>query len=301
MAKDALFVGSKALGLRALEVLQRAIPGQVSGVVTVDDSSDKRSVLGDFRRYSEQKGLPLTVLTRPSALKEVVLASEPQYVLVVGWYWILPPSLLEIVPGGFWGIHASLLPKYRGNAPLVWAIIRGETQTGVTLFRFDERMDTGEIAGQEVIEIVQTDTIAEVLDKAETAMVNLVSQNAKCLLAGKAQCRPQDHELAIYVSLRRPEDGKINWQQSAIDIYNFIRAQTRPYPGAFTYLPDGKKLTIWRAELFPFPYYGVPGLVAQRYGAGTVVVCGDGAIVVNECELEGLGQSQALKWGWRLG
>lgn len=300
MAEGILFLGSKILGLRALEALQQVIPGQIVGVVTVNDTSDARSVFSEFENYCKQNALPFIGLNRPSDLQAVVSAYSPYCVLVVGWYWILSRALLEMTPGGFWGIHASLLPKYRGNAPLVWAIIRGETQTGVSLFRFDEGMDTGDIAAQEVIEIAPAETIAEVLSKVEAATIALVSQNAKDLVSGSIKVYPQNQHLATYVSLRRPEDGQIDWQQPAVTVYNFIRAQTRPYPGAFTFLPDGKKLTIWRAELFPFPYYGIPGLVAQHHGAGQVIICGDGAIVAIEYEIEGELQSKKLKWGLRL-
>src|SRR5207244_3974947 len=85
-----------------------------------------------------------------------------------------------------------------------------------------------------------------------------------------------------YVSLRRPEDGRIDWNRSAVEVCNFIRAQTRPYPGAFTHLPPSKLLRIWRATVFPYPYYGVPGLVGQKANNGVVVSCGDGAVVAEQ-------------------
>jgi methionyl-tRNA formyltransferase len=115
--------------------------------------------------------------------------------------------------------------------------------------------------------------------------------------------RKQDHELATYGSPRRPEDGRISWNQPASEIYNFIRAQTRPYPGAFTHLDEGRVLRIWQASIFPYPYYGVPGLVGQKHMDGFVVACGEGRITIQECQLEGgpLPVNSALKWGMRLG
>ena len=300
--RRALFLGSKRIGLKALQSLT-AIRGCVVGAVTIDDLPDDRSVLPEFRSYCEGVGLSLSVINTPSELSGLIQRYSPQFVLVVGWYWIIDADLLNSAPGGFVGVHASLLPKYRGHAPLVWAMLRGEEQTGVSLFYFDQGIDTGDIVDQISFPIGNHEMIADILLKAETATVELITNYARDLLSGTAPRRKQNHALATYGSLRRPEDGRINWNQSAKDLYNFVRAQTRPYPGAFTHLPDGKRVQIWRASLFPYPYYGIPGLVGQKHGDGVVVACGEGALVIQECEVEGntLDLHSALKWGARLG
>jgi methionyl-tRNA formyltransferase len=300
----ALFVGSKQLGLNALQAMVEAIPGRVAAAITLDDAADKRSVLPEFRAYCQSVDLPLSIIERPADLGGMVQQYAPHYVLVAGWYWIIKPGLLRTVPGGFLGLHQSLLPKYRGSAPLVWAALRGEEQTGVSLFYFDEGIDTGDIVDQVSFAMAPEETITEVLAKAESAAVELVTRYAGPLLSDTAPRRKQDHELATYGSPRRPEDGRISWHQSAGEVYNFIRAQTRPYPGAFTHLAEGKVLRIWQASLFPYPYYGVPGLVGQKHMDGFVVACGEGAITIQECELDGgasMPLGSALKWGMRLG
>jgi methionyl-tRNA formyltransferase len=210
--------------------------------------------------------------------------------LVAGWYWIIKPALLRTVPAGFLGLHQSLLPKYRGSAPLVWAALRGEEQTGVSLFYFDEGIDTGDIVDQVSFTVAPQETITDVLTKAESAAVELVTRYAG--------------PLATYGSPRRPEDGRICWNQSASEVHNFIRAQTRPYPGAFTHLAEEKVLRIWRASPFPYPYYGVPGLVGQKHMDGFVVACGEGAVTIQEWEFDGdasMPVNLGLKWGIRLG
>jgi methionyl-tRNA formyltransferase len=299
----ALFVGSKQLGLKALQAMIEAIPGSVAAAVTLDDSADSRSLLPEFRTYCQSVDIPLTILGGPGELAGTIQQFCPKYVLVAGWYWIIKPSLLRMVPGGFLGLHPSLLPKYRGSAPLVWAALRGEEQTGVSLFYFDEGIDTGDIVDQVSFPLAPQETITDVLAKAESAAVELVTRYAAPLLSGTAPRRKQDHELATYGSPRRPEDGRIRWNQSASEVYNFIRAQTRPYPGAFTHLDEGRVLRIWQASVFPYPYYGVPGLVGQKHMNGFVVACGEGAITVQECQLEGgsLPVDSGLKWGMRLG
>lgn len=281
-----MFVGSKQIGLRALQSLAAAIPRQISSVITFDDSKDTRSCVNEFKDYCLRSDLEFQILNRPGDLVHAVESYQPYSVLVVGWYWLLPPRLLSMVQGGFLGIHASLLPKYRGNAPLVWAVLRGETKTGVTLFYFDEGMDSGDIVGQFEIPIEACDTISDVLVKAENASAQLVERFALGLLEGIAPRLEQDHSRASYVSLRRPEDGWIDWKQPASDIYNFIRAQTHPYPGAFTWLPDGRVLRIWSGSIFPFPYYGIAGLVGNKYKDGVIVSCGEGAVIIRECQIE---------------
>ncbi len=299
--RRALFVGSKQLGLRSLQAMVRAIPDHVAGAVTLDDSSDTRSVLAEISAYCKSVDLPLSIISRPGDLDGVVHEHAPQYVLVAGWYSIIKPALLRSVPGGFLGLHPSLLPKYRGSAPLVWALLKGEEQTGVSLFYFDEGMDTGEIVDQKSFAIAPEDTIADVLAKAEVAALDLVNTYAGPLLSGTAPRSKQDHNLASYGSPRRPEDGRICWNQSAKEVYNFIRAQTRPYPGAFTHSAEGKILRIARASIFPHPYYGVPGLVGHKHLDGVVTACGDGALIIHEWEFEDAGGNGVLRWGTRLG
>ncbi|MCE7980646.1 MAG: methionyl-tRNA formyltransferase [Caldilinea sp. CFX5] len=293
-----LFLGSKQLGLSALKTLLQVAPQYICAVATFDDSFDARSVLSDFRAFTEAKALPLAIAKRPSELRNVIQLYTPSIVMVVGWYWIIPPDLLTKVPSGFVGVHASLLPKYRGNAPLVWALINGENRTGATMFYFDDGIDTGDIIAQVAFDITSHETIADLLVKAEAATINLIEQHAVNLVEGTAPRLRQNHTDASYGSLRRPEDGRIDWKQNAYRIYNFIRAQSRPYPGAYTYTPDGNVLRIWRASIFPYSFYGIPGLICQKYGDGTIIACGEGALVLQEYEAES--EDFLLKWGMKL-
>jgi methionyl-tRNA formyltransferase len=146
------------------------------------------------------------------------------------------------------GIHASLLPKYRGGAPLVWAIINGEKTTGVSLFYFDQGVDTGDVIAQKKIEISDTDDIRTVYEKATLAAVDVLRESLPLIREGQAPRIPQDHANATIFPQRKPEDGLIDWTRTPDEIRNFIRAQTRPYPGAFTVL-EGKKVTIWDADI----------------------------------------------------
>jgi methionyl-tRNA formyltransferase len=293
----ALFIGTKHLGLSAMAALRETLGDSLVGAVTFDDSADERSVLSDFRAFSAQHAVELAVITKPSQLLSHVRIFEPSAVFVLGWYWILSPELLASAPHGWVGLHASLLPKYRGNAPLVWAILRGETQTGMSLFYFDEGMDTGDVVAQQTFEIGHEDTIAEALAKVDRVSIALIRENASAVLNGSAKRTVQDHSQATYGAQRRPEDGRIDWTRSAGELYNFVRAQTRPYPGAFTSLSNNDQpIRIWRASVFPSPYYGTSGLIVQFVDSKPVVTCGEGAMILEDYD----SGDTALKWGMRL-
>lgn len=168
-------------------------------------------------------------------------------ILVMGWYFMVPAAIRNLAKKGAWGIHASLLPKYAGGAPLTWAIINGEEQTGITLFRLDAGVDTGDIIAQEKILIEPLDCIATVYEKATLASEHLILnalQNFQSLTE-----TPQDMSQRTVYPQRSPEDGLIDMNKSAQEIYNFIRAQSCPYPGAFLIGGDGKKIFIEKARL----------------------------------------------------
>ena len=148
---------------------------------------------------------------------------------------------------GAGGIHASLLPKYAGGAPLVWAMINGETQSGVTLFRLDSGVDDGDIIGQEAFEIGIDDTINEVYEKATKSSISLLMRTISQPIS-EVNYVPQERELIEIWPQRNHEDGEIDWNWDVQGIKNFIRAQSKPYPGAWTII-EGKKIIIWQADI----------------------------------------------------
>jgi methionyl-tRNA formyltransferase len=177
---------------------------------------------------------------------KTIMELKPDVILVMGWYYMVPKKIRELAKYGAWGIHASMLPDYAGGAPLVWAIINGEKETGITLFKLDDGVDDGDIIYQKRIEIAEEDSIKTVYEK--------VTNFSKIILLEALQnistisFTPQDKsKLKIYPQ-RKPEDGEINWDWDAKRIKNFIRAQTKPYPGAFTIIKN-KKVTIWDADI----------------------------------------------------
>ena len=270
-----LFIGSKRMGLECLRKVHELSPSSLVGVLTLDDRSDKRSVYDEFCHFAEANRYPLLVATNRSESERMVREICPDICLVVGWYWLIGKASLESVPRGFLGIHNSLLPRYRGAAPVVWAMINGESTVGFSLFSFTEGMDDGAIWGQRSVRVEPDDYIAEVLKEIQVEAISLLDELWMPILEDRVKPSPQDHSKATFSALRSPEDGQIDWNCPAHDVYNFIRAQSKPYPGAFTYLPNHGQLKVWRARPVDACFYGTPGQVAQNREDGVYVICGD--------------------------
>lgn len=284
-----LFLGSKPLGLRLMEELAALAGARLAAVATCDDSADPRGCLPAFRSAAAARGLPFEILG-PKDVSPWIERWHPYAVVVCGWYWKIAAPALQAVPGGFLGLHASLLPRYRGNAPLVWALLNGESEAGVSLFRMEEGMDTGDLLAQERFHLGPDETIANALAKAETASLAALRQALPALLAGRPLFHSQATEGASVFPKRTPADGRLDWSAADAALHNAIRAQTRPYPGAFAFLRD-RKMIIWssaRAEAA-----GDPGTILEAGPAGALVACGRGALRLTEIQFEGEGPAKA--------
>jgi methionyl-tRNA formyltransferase len=201
--------------------------------------------------------------------------------LALGWYYMVPSSIRRLFEKGSLAIHASLLPKYRGGAPIPWAIINGERATGVSLFHLERGVDTGDIVAQRPIDIADEDTCATIYGRASAASIEMLREILPMLARGEAPRYPQDESRATSYPQRSPEDGWIDWNRlSARQTFDWVRAQTRPYPGAYTYL-EGRRVTLWRVALRDESSGLPPGSVAAfPPDVGVVdVVCADGGLV----------------------
>ena len=198
--------------------------GEKFAVPVIEVNGNINSYYNDFKKYS------------------------PDVILVLGWYYMMPRAIREIPPMGCIGIHSSLLPMYAGGAPLVWAIIKGENETGITLFHLEEGVDTGDIIAQERFSIEYNDDISTVYRKATASSKKILLEYLPKIANGTAPRKHQDLSQRTVYPQRSPKDGEIDWTKSAEEIRDFIRAQTKPYPGAFTYIGN-KKVTVWKAEV----------------------------------------------------
>jgi methionyl-tRNA formyltransferase len=252
-----VFFGASTLGHRCCrDLLERG--QEVVGIVSMREEFEisyseqpvRNATYQSFEDLAEEFDVPLLYVER--RFEETHLdwlgALEPSFGLAIGWYYLIPRAVRELFPQEVAGIHASLLPQYRGGAPLVWALINGEHETGVSLFYLDEGADVGDIITQRTFPIAEKDTIANLLEKAQSASLEVLREALPLLSEQRAPRIVQDEARATTFPQRSPEDGEINWGWDSDVIERFIRAQTHPYPGAWTSI-GGKRVTIWSADV----------------------------------------------------
>jgi len=227
---------------------------------------------------------------------EAVAALAPMALFVVGWSQLLREPILSLAPAGVFGMHPTLLPRHRGRAPIPWAILSGLAVTGVTLFEIeDAAADSGAIVGQVEIALAPDETATTLFDRIAVAHVELIREFVPQILAGTAPRLPQDARRASSWQKRTPADGIIDWNTRASYLYDWVRAQTRPYPGAFTFLGDAR-VTVWGARPVDDMPAGPPGTVVAEDAEGPVVACGEGALLLSDLE-----STEPLVVGVRLG
>ncbi len=290
-----VFIGATRFGLRCLELVCMLPNCKVTGVVTAPQKftisyrpEGVTNVLyADFVSFALNHGLPYQVISqgmKDPALLRAVKSWKPEAFVVVGWYHMIPKAWREIAPA--YGLHASLLPNYSGGAPLVWAMINGESRTGITLFQMDDGVDTGPIIAQDEVAIHERDTIATLYARVEDAGLTLLKETLPQLALGLITPRPQPDRGRRVMPQRSPEDGLIDWKKDSQFIDRFVRAQTRPYPGAYTVL-TGTKVTIWTAYNVDYTIPSFPVGSIVHGSNGCLVQCGRGALRLDEIEIDG--------------
>jgi methionyl-tRNA formyltransferase len=272
---------------------------EIGAVYTHEDDPAEERWFPSVRELAGEKGLPVRTPDKLGEEEvEVVRELRPDLIFSFYYRFIIPPSLLELAPLGAFNIHGALLPRYRGRACVNWAVLRGETETGVTLHHMTERVDAGRIVDQEAVPIGPDDTAYEVFKKMIPAARTVLRRSLPAILAGAAQGRGQDESQAAYFGRRRPEDGLIVWSKPAGEIHNLVRAVTHPFPGAFTYADRAykegstgtslRKLFVWAAK--PLPERGAkeratPGLVLSS--CPPVVSAGSGVLRIERAQWSG--------------
>lgn len=213
-------------------------------------------------------------LARPEEVAALE-ALRPELILSCYYRSLLPPAVLALPRLGAFNIHGSLLPRYRGRAPVNWAVLHGETETGATLHVMTEQVDAGDIVDQQAVPIGADDIAADVQSRVRAAAVQVLGRQFEALCAGTAPRRPQDASCATTFGRRRPEDGAFDWTRPAAEIHNLVRAVSHPYPGATTTLA-GRPVTIWRTHNGGWSANGArPGEV-RVIDDRLYVACGDG-------------------------
>jgi len=271
-----VFIGSQPIGHDCLnEIIKLGI--DVKAVFTF--KPDKHEKWGkSVEEIALKQKFPLYFSEELTT--EKIQELNPELIVVIGYRKIFPQKILDIPKFGVVGIHASLLPNLRGQAPLNWAIILNHKKTGATLFKMDKSIDSGDIIEQKEVTINLEDNIDDIKDEIKKKSVELISNNILKILSGTAEMKKQPKE-GTYGCARIPEDGKIDWGGNSLEIYNLIRASEKSYP-AFTSL-ENKKLFITKAEFIEKPekYFGTPGQVGMTFKNGSVlIITGDGVLKI---------------------
>jgi len=283
-----VFMGTPDFAVPTLRRLHES-PNAVVAVVTNPDrpkGRGRQKVPPPVKRAANRWGY--TVIQPSSGkdpwLREKLEALRPDLLVVIAYGQILPPSVLEIPRLGPINVHASLLPRYRGPAPIQWAIINGDRQTGVTTMWMAEGMDTGNLLLQQSVAIAPDETSGSLHRKLAETGGELVIDTMDGLASGQLSATPQDESSVTYAPMLKKEDGHIDWTQSAKTLDCLIRG-VNPWPGAFTFLSH-KRLKIFRAEPRDVQVQERPGIVVDGFPGDLEVATGKGVLRLKELQLE---------------
>ncbi len=284
-ASSAVAYAYHNVGVRCLSVLL-AHDVDVRLVVTHKDNPAENIWFDSVAELAELHGIEVITPDNPNApeIVEKIRALQPDFFFSFYYREMLKAPLLAIPKNGALNMHGSLLPKYRGRVPVNWAIIRGETETGATLHYMTEKPDNGDIVAQTAVPILPDDTALQVFQKVTVAAEMALNGVLPALLEGRAPRVQQDLSQGAYFGGRRAEDGVIDWQQSARDIHNLVRAVAPPYPGATTHLM-GKSMRILQTLLEAGDAQGKPAFYVE--GRRAYAACGQGLLQVVRFELDG--------------
>lgn len=237
------------VGVQCLEVLLRHRI-DVKLVVTHTDNPAELIWFGSVAKLAARHGLAVITPDDPNTDETIerIRALRPDFLFSFYYRHMLKPALLELPARGALNMHGSLLPRYRGRVPVNWAVINGETQTGVTLHYMTAKPDAGNIVAQKALPILADETAQEVFDKVTEAAAQVLDEAMPGLIAGTAPSVPQDLSQGSYCGGRKPADGRIDWRQPALRVHNLVRGVAPPYPGAFTAI-KGQTLRILRTRL----------------------------------------------------
>ncbi|HEY1792698.1 MAG TPA: formyltransferase [Opitutaceae bacterium] len=294
-----LFFGYSQVGHDCLSLLLGR-GDNVIALVTHEDAPGEKIWFKTPAAAARERGVPVHTPEKLGPEWTVRVAGmKPDLILSVYYRSMISTKLLGLAPLGAFNMHGSLLPKYRGRAPINWAVLHGEPRIGMTLHRMVRAPDAGAVVDQEGVDIGPRDTAEQAFRKVLPCARRVLERQIDALLAGTARETPQDEAQATYFGGRKPEDGQIDWSRGSREIFNLIRAVTDPYPGAFSEV-GVSRLMVWWAEADSPAAAGRSGRPGQVLSASPLVVAtGDGALELTRTEWRGsavaLAPGQALQ------
>lgn len=285
----ALFFGTPAIAVPALEALTQV--AEVCAVVCQPDRPRGRGLAlaaPPVKERALQLGIPVhqPIKVRTDELPAWMRSHAPDVAVVMAYGRILTRAVLDTPRLGCVNLHASILPRYRGAAPITWALVDGESETGVSLMQMDEGMDTGPILAVHRLPIEPSWNAEDLSSALATCAADVVSRELPRLARGELEPVAQDATRATHARLLEKEDGRIPWGKPARAVHDHVRGMT-PWPGAFTTLPDGRVLKVLRAHADEAAVEGQAGTVSRASKHTLLVACGAGALAIEVAQVEG--------------
>lgn len=285
-----VFMGTPEFAVPCLEILAQMCDVELCGVFTQPDRPKGRGQKSASSPV-KLKALELDInVFQPTSgcdddFIEVLISLKPDLVVVVAYGLLLPAKALYLPAHGCINVHASLLPSYRGAAPIQQCIIDRCQETGITTMLMDEGLDTGDMIIQKRVTLVPDETAATLHDKLSVLGAETLKETIERIQEGTVTFTPQNHRLATYAPRLNKETGRINWNKTAMEIDAFIRG-VQPWPTAFTEL-DGKIMKVWGAEALVEKHNVTPGVIIDVNNEGIKVAAADGVLFIKEIQMEG--------------
>ena len=285
-----VFMGTPDFAVGSLQALCESGKHEIVGVVTQPDRPKGRGnkmLMTPVKEYALEQGL---TVYQPQKVKtpefvQTLRELQPELIVVAAFGQFLSREILELPPHGCINVHASLLPKYRGAAPIQYAIIKGEKKSGVTIMQMDIGMDTGAMLEKVVVPITENTTMGELHDALREQGAALLLKVIDDIAAGTAVAEPQNDAEATYATLLDRSMEHIDWTKSAQEVHNLIRG-FNPAPSTFTKLPNGKSLKIWGSRLTEKKSEAAAGTVVEAGKHSFFVACGSGVLEITEVQPE---------------
>ena len=285
-----VFMGTPDFAVGSLQALCESGKHEIVGVVTQPDRPKGRGnkmLMTPVKEYALEQGL---TVYQPQKVKtpefvQTLRELQPELIVVAAFGQFLSREILELPPHGCINVHASLLPKYRGAAPIHYAIIKGEQESGVTIMQMDIGMDTGAMLEKVVVPIAENTTMGELHDALREQGAALLLKVIDDIAAGTAVAEPQNDAEATYATLLDRSMEHIDWTKSAQEVHNLIRG-FNPAPSTFTKLPNGKSLKIWGSRLTDKKSEAAAGTVVEAGKHSFFVACGSGVLEITEVQPE---------------
>ncbi len=285
-----VFMGTPDFAVGSLQALCESGKHEIVGVVTQPDRPKGRGnkmLMTPVKEYALEQGL---TVYQPQKVKtpefvQTLRELQPELIVVAAFGQFLSREILELPPHGCINVHASLLPKYRGAAPIQYAIIKGEQESGVTIMQMDIGMDTGAMLEKVVVPIAENTTMGELHDALREQGAALLLKVIDDIAAGTAVAEPQNDAEATYATLLDRSMEHIDWTKSAQEVHNLIRG-FNPAPSTFTKLPNGKSLKIWGSRLTDKKSEAAAGTVVEAGKHSFFVACGSGVLEITDVQPE---------------